>query len=181
MVGWLEWVQKIEARVRVHFMYERTVWFTPRDGSSEQELLISSCKGKEFDWNKTLCHWQSVLETRSEEQKAELLTTLALNRKEQEKDLRPYLDAEFGDKFRSHNTPDDGCHYVVVIEDGVIGLEASSYFKGETIQVFVPAIDELAMSEKPLCITKSHSFANSELARLMRSIGRPIPIDEPPA
>ena len=38
LIGWLEWVEKTETGVNVHFSQERTVSYMPTDGRPEHEL-----------------------------------------------------------------------------------------------------------------------------------------------
>jgi hypothetical protein len=84
------------------------------------------------------------------------------------------VPAALGDKFRSHNTPEDGCSYEVVIEDGVIGLKAMAYFKGGHQTVFIPAIETFPASGKLLCFTRSSS--PSPLLEQLASQARAVPL-----
>ena len=84
------------------------------------------------------------------------------------------VPAVIGDKFRSHNTPEDGCSYEIVIEDGVIGLKAKAYFKGGHDTVFIPAIKTFPSAGKPLCFMRSRS-PSPLLERLARQ-ARAVPL-----
>src|SRR6266702_4191870 len=42
LIGWLEWVEKTETGVSVHFTQKRTVRYMPANGGPEQQLDVSS-------------------------------------------------------------------------------------------------------------------------------------------
>jgi hypothetical protein len=174
LIGWLEWVQKTETGVTVIFSHERAVRYMPAGGGHEEELLISSAKSKDADQQQALTRWQQFADDLPAERRQQYIDASLRTRSEEQKRLIPCLSATIGDKFRSHNTPEDGCDYEVCIDNGVIGLKARAYFKGSHETVFIPAIDAFPASGTPPCVT---------IDRLSRPfwigpVGPPVPIEE---
>jgi hypothetical protein len=148
------------------------VRYTPAGGRPQQELLVSSVEGKEADRQKILIESQKFADTLPVERRMQYIDNCLLRRSVDEKRAIPYLSAASGDKFHSHNTPEDGCNYEVANENGMLGLKANCYFKGGHTAIFITAVDALPASETQPFIQLSHSFRQFWIG----PVGRPTPV-----